>query len=141
MNIYLGCKLYTTTTVLSTFCVLVCSSSISAAMFQPQARTRSAWWSVYGPLELCATRSAKSLSISRKTYKEVCVCHLSQNNSYPPVQTSWSLVSLPAMLRKDHFERNQLTCTDKGVFRTGGVVERLPLQREPNPNPNPNPTG
>ena len=28
---------------------------------------------------------------------------------------------------------------DKGVFRTGGVVERLPLKREPNPNPNPNP--
>ena len=33
--------------------------------------------------------------------------------------------------------QDQLTCTDKGVFRTGGVVERLPLEREPNPNPNP----
>ena len=34
---------------------------------------------------------------------------------------------------------DQLKYTDKGVFCTGGVVERLPLEREPNPNSNPNP--
>ena len=36
-------------------------------------------------------------------------------------------------------KRDQLTYTDMAIFRTGGVAEHLPLERELNPNPNPNP--
>ena len=32
-------------------------------------------------------------------------------------------------------QRDQLTCTNMAVFRTGAVIERLPLERKPNPNP------
>ena len=52
---------------------------------------------------------------------------------------SWTEVSHHPILTSLEHQADQLTCTDMAGFRTGGVVERLPLEREPNPNPNPNP--